>query len=261
MASSPVGIVSLGAGVQSSALLLLAIEGRFGDVPAAAVFADTQGEPAHVYEWLDFLEELVAPFPIHRCTAGNLGEDYARGRRRAAIPAYSRTAEGKPMLMSRFCSKTYKVEAIYRKVRELVGKGGRAESWIGISIDEAQRMKPTGKKWIANRWPLIEANLSRVDCLRIVEERTGRRPPKSACLFCPFHGDAQWLDLKRNHPEDFAKAVEFDARIRDIGGDKWDRERFLHRSLRPLDQVKFMHEDQAELFDQFGNECEGICGV
>lgn len=253
-------VISLGAGVQSSAMLLMGIDGHFGEKPDCAVFADTQGEPSHVYEWLDRLEREVAPFPVYRATRGNLGEDYLSGVRTAAIPAFTTTSAGDSTLMSRFCSRTFKVEVIYRKVRELVGPRGTAESWIGISTDEAHRMKPTGKKWITNRWPLIDARLSRSDCARYVKDRLGVEPPKSACLFCPFHGDAQWLDLKRNHPEDFAKAVEFDKAIRNMDYDRWDRPRFLHRSLVPLAQVKFRHEDQLAL-DGFGNDCEGICGV
>lgn len=38
-------VLSLGAGVQSTALALMAVEGRFGAVPDMAVFADTGWEP------------------------------------------------------------------------------------------------------------------------------------------------------------------------------------------------------------------------
>jgi hypothetical protein len=37
---------------------------------------------------------------------------------------------------------------------------------------------------------------------------------------------------------------------------------FLHRSLLPLDQVNFSGlENQFDMLDGFGNECEGMCGV
>lgn len=256
-------IISLGAGVQSSAMLLMALEGRFGDMPDCAIFADTGWEPGHVYEWLKVLTERVAPFPIHHVKERDLGEDYLKHRRRAAIPAFSTSGEGRPIMMSRFCSKSYKVEVIYRTARRIVGPKGQAESWIGISTDEAHRAgKSTGMKWITNRWPLIEAGLSRIDCFEYVLAKVGKRPPKSACIFCPFHGDKQWIDLKQNHPADFAKAVEFDREIRDIDGDQWDRPRFLHRSMVPLDKVQFMHESQLRMFeDGFGNECDGVCGT
>ncbi|MGV3617951.1 MAG: hypothetical protein ACO1SV_21710 [Fimbriimonas sp.] len=260
--NTPLRVISLGAGVQSSAMLLMALEGRFGDVPDAAVFSDTQCEPQEVYDWLLLLEAEVHPFPIIRCSVGNLGEDYLAGRRRAAIPAFSTTEEGETTMMSRFCSKTYKVEEIMRQVRKLGGRRCKAESWIGISTDEAHRgYKPSGRKWLTNRYPLLDNGIHRRDCIAFVEKRLGLRPPKSSCVFCPYHGDSQWINLKANHPEDFAKAVAFDEAIRNLTGDCWDRPRFLHRSLRPLREVEFMHENQGVLFDGFGNECEGVCGV
>jgi len=245
-------------------MLFMGLDGLFGDVPDAAVFADTQGEPRQVYDWLDRIEREVAPFPIHRVTVGDLIADYVDGRRRAAIPAYSTSHAGKPMMMSRFCSVTYKVEAIRRKVRELAGPNGRAESWIGISTDEAHRgFKPSGRLWLTNRYPLLEAGIDRSACREHIVARLGAEPPKSACVFCPFHSEAQWIDLKRNHPEDFARAVAIDERIRDMDNDRWDRPRFLHRSMQPLAQVEFRHENQSRFVfeDAFGNECEGVCGV
>lgn len=42
-------IISLGAGVQSSTLALMAAAGEIAPMPVAAIFADTQDEPASVY--------------------------------------------------------------------------------------------------------------------------------------------------------------------------------------------------------------------
>ena len=47
--------VSLGAGVQSSAMALMAAAGEISPMPRAAIFADTQAEPDSVYRWLDWL--------------------------------------------------------------------------------------------------------------------------------------------------------------------------------------------------------------
>jgi len=56
-------ILSLGAGVQSSTLALLATQGLVKPMPVAAIFADVKAEPAGVYKWLDYLEKLL-PFPV-----------------------------------------------------------------------------------------------------------------------------------------------------------------------------------------------------
>ena len=47
-------VLSLGAGVQSSTLALMIEKGEIPMVEAA-IFADTGGEPAVVYKWLDWL--------------------------------------------------------------------------------------------------------------------------------------------------------------------------------------------------------------
>lgn len=261
----PIRILSFGAGRQSTRLLIGGVAGMFEDMPDAAIFADTGGEPRFVYEWLDFITEFVKPFPIYRASIGNLGQDYVSGIRRAAIPAFTTSREGKPTMMSRFCSKTYKVELLARFSRKILdaSKGVGVESWIGISTDEAHRAyKPTGVKWRKNRYPLLEKDLSALACEEFVREVTGRTPPKSACVFCPYHNDSYWIDLKRNHPLDFGDACNFDDSIRDMDNDKWDQARFLHRSLRPLRQIEFLHENQGALtLDEFGNECEGACGL
>ena len=55
-------ICSLGAGVQSSTLVLMAARGELTPMPDAAIFADTGAEPEGVYTWLDELEKEI-PFP------------------------------------------------------------------------------------------------------------------------------------------------------------------------------------------------------
>ena len=67
-------ILSLGAGVQSSTLALMAAHGEITPMPDCAIFADTMGEPAEVYKWLDWLEKQL-PFPVYRVTAGNLQDE------------------------------------------------------------------------------------------------------------------------------------------------------------------------------------------
>jgi hypothetical protein len=72
---------SLGAGVQSSTLLLLALHGR---IPAfdAAIFADTGWEPAAVYLHLDRLRRLTAAggIPIIRVATGDIRVGEREGR-------------------------------------------------------------------------------------------------------------------------------------------------------------------------------------
>lgn len=60
-------VLSLGAGVQSTTLVLLALDGVLA-LPNCAVFADTGCEPAAVYTHLDRLAQRSRP-RASRCTA------------------------------------------------------------------------------------------------------------------------------------------------------------------------------------------------
>src|SRR4051794_37218529 len=70
-------ILSLGAGVQSTTVLLLALCGEFPHRLDCAIFADTGWEPKGVYEHLQWLEGKAKEggIPVHRVSAGNLKQD------------------------------------------------------------------------------------------------------------------------------------------------------------------------------------------
>lgn len=144
-----------------------------------------------------------------------------------------------------------------------VPRGTTAETWVGISTDEAVRMKPAREKWQETRWPLIEAGMSRQDCLEwFAEHYPGRVLAKSSCIGCPFHNDAQWRDMQREDPESFADAVFVDHAIRAGGTLRGMKdEQYMHRSLRPLDEVDFRNIEDLGQLNFFANECEGMCGV
>ena len=58
-------VISLGAGVQSSVMALMAARGELEPTVDACIFADTGGEPESVYSFLSYLEEEL-PFPVYR---------------------------------------------------------------------------------------------------------------------------------------------------------------------------------------------------
>jgi len=138
-------VLSLGAGVQSTTLALMAARGEIGPMPDCAIFADTGWEPKAVYEHLAWLRSPnVLPFPVHIVTAGNIRDGLVRGaqgERWASIPAFTKSASGKVGMIRRQCTKELKIVPIRRKVRELVGLTGKrspdrpvVEQWIGISL-------------------------------------------------------------------------------------------------------------------------------
>jgi hypothetical protein len=293
-------VLSLGAGVQSTTLALMAAHGEIGPMPDCAIFADTGWEPKAVYEHLAWLmSPNVLPLPVHIVSAGDIRADLiagAQGKRSASIPAFTRnvTPAGTEIpvlgendngesvvigtrllrtervdvgMIRRQCTGDYKIVPIRRKVREIAGLTRRrspktpvAEQWIGISFDEALRMKPSFENWQINRWPLIERRMSRRDCLCWLERHDYPVPPKSACIGCPFHSDAAWRHIRDTDPEAWANAVALDRKIR-TGFRGIRGEVFLHRSAVPLDQADLTTDADRGQLDLWPNECEGMCGL
>lgn len=272
--SDPIHIISLGAGVQSSVMSLMAAKGEITPMPSAAIFADTQAEPKSVYTWLDWLEKQL-PFPVRRVTAGNIIEDALRIRERkdkagfwspSAIPHYSINANGGHGHGPRQCTHDFKILPLMREARRTIKELGadRCVTWIGISLDEAARMKPSRVKYAEHRWPLIEMELTRAKCLAWMEANGFPKPPRSACVFCPYHNNTEWRRLIKEEPEEFQRAVQFErdyrATKRTTLRDK-NVEFFLHSKRVPLDQVDFSTEEERGQINMFNNECEGMCGV
>jgi len=266
-------VVSLGAGVQSSALVLMAKHGEITPMPDCAIFADTQAEPKEVYKWLDWLEKQL-PFPVHRITKGDIvSESFLvrtnekTGKKYIAVnaPTYMINKRGDKSMMSRQCTTVYKIYPIVKKIKELAKiKHGEKQvkviQWMGISYDEAHRMKPSKYHFIENRYPLIEKDFTRGHCLEWMKNNNYPRPPRSACYFCPFKSDAEWHDLKENNPEEFAMVVKYEKDLQKIVEEtNFKDPPFLHRSCVPIDEVKF---DINNTLDLFGNSCDsGHCGV
>jgi hypothetical protein len=201
--------ISLGAGVQSTTLALLAEEGALPR-PDVAIFADTGWEPAAVYEHLDRLEAAVS-FPVLRVSAGNLRDDAINpAHRYASVPYFVRNPDGSEGMGRRQCTSEYKLSPIRRKIRELLGAappdfrrvpGGRVcEQWVGFSTDEvgrANRQKDSdGVFYLTTRYPLLDLGMSRADCERWLRAHGWQSTAKSACIGCPFHGNAQWRQLR-----------------------------------------------------------------
>lgn len=277
-------VISLGAGVQSSTMALMAAQGEIGPMPDCAIFADVGWEPPEVYTWLDWLEKQL-PFPVHRVGGGNIREAHMElgtgmrvkgvsgdGKRlQIDIPVFTLDGDGNKGMIQRQCTKMYKLEPIYKFMRtELLGlayreraqKGVQVIQWIGISLDEIQRMKPSRTAWLHSRHPLIhDVPMHRLDCLEWMDEKYGVRPPRSACIGCPFHSDEEWRGI-RDNPESWADAVAFDRAIRSKGRDMGSgisNQLYLHSTCKPLEDVDL--DTETTQVDMFNMECEGMCGV
>lgn len=269
-------VLSLGAGVQSSTIALMAADCEIEPIDFA-IFADTGCEPGPVYEHLNWLMSgNVLPFQVHVVSAGSLIEEMLRsaagdvhswGRPPVFVKSSNSIKTGRGGKVTRQCTGDYKIDPIRAKVRELLGikKGRRVpkdilvEQVIGISWDEKRRAKPAPHEWVENVWPLIEKRMTRGDCLEWLKRKGYPQPPRSACTICPMRKNAEWRWLKDNDPIGWQQAVEVDHAIRNgMLGIKAEAV-YLHRSLRPLDQVDLTNDDDL-MGNLFMEECQGMCG-
>lgn len=266
-------VLSLGAGTQSSAMALMAAH---GDLPRPdyIIFSDTGWEPKYVYEWLEKLKTELAKFDLEVITVskGNIYEDTLNsletGERIASMPFFTKNRNtGEKGIIMRQCTSDYKIQPINQKVRELLGYKPRQQvkelvhMWKGITTDEVARIKDSTDKWIKFDYPLFEKGMDRLDAINYVRDKMGELPPKSSCVGCPFHNDDMWLEIKQKSPEDWEQAVELDKKIRNHP--KFRDELYLHKSCKPLDEVDFQENQVTfgDLFDDFDNECFGMCGL
>lgn len=264
-------IISLGAGVQSSCMALMAKHGEITPMPDAAIFADVGAEPKSVYDYLEYLKEQL-PFPVYTVMEKDgLLADIEKGisGKRCSNPPFYTREKGTKGILTRTCTVDFKIRPLTRKTKELAGIKGRlpkepvVTTWIGISLDEIQRMKESHTKWIKHRWPLIDLRMKRYECTNWMKKMGYKEPPRSACWFCPYHSNHEWRRLKEQEPEEFAKALELDERIRD-GVYNVRSQLFVHKEGIPLKDVDLRTDEdkgQGTFFSRWNEECDGMCGM
>lgn len=276
-------ILSLGAGIQSSTVFLMAVKGllpRFN----AVIFADTGWEPNLVYRHLAALKEIgeATGMPVTVVSRGNIRQDTlvsqvngrkSEGKRFASMPFFV-LKDGATQMIRRQCTKEYKIEPIERHIkREILGLRPRqrapkeivVEQFFGISVDEVFRLHDSRVSWKRHVFPLcgypvkyLPKEFSRDDCrIWLRENFPNLDVPRSACLGCPFHNDREWREI-RNNPDEWKDVVGFDRQIRRMHRMQFPV--FLHRSARPLDEIDFRSAEEMGQ-NNFLNDCTGMCGV
>jgi hypothetical protein len=275
-------IISLGLGVQSTALYLMS---SMGQIPRAdyAIFADTGKEGSGTYQYMEFLKQWQANnngIPLIVCQDKNLYADLLdkeRSKRFSSIPAFTQSENGSIGMLRRQCTAEYKIFVVDNYIRDhiyQVPKGTRRPRtglWHGITLDEVERMSLPHEAWKVNTYPFLGQQsrkngetapiswskpMSRQDVIRWYVLHELPIPPKSSCVFCPYQSDHSWAMKKINEPDDFAAAVLVDEAIRNSTGKGINNPVYLHRSCRPLAQVVFDTGQKEEW-----GECSGNCHV
>lgn len=254
-------VLSLGAGVQSTTLALMAAHGEIGPMPDCAIFADTGDEKASTLRHLDWLRSgNVLPFPVHIVAKGERLSN-AQARQGGIVPFFTAAGRGG----RRSCTKNWKGRELYREQRRLLGfrprqhiPDGLIEVWTGFSVDEVVRAGAAWDQGTVARFPLLERSMTRQDCIRWLIEHEYPVPVNSACRFCPFQDDVEWARIKRDEPDEFAQACAVDVSLRLPGSGRVPQ--YVHRSGKPLAEVDLSTAEERGQGNML-MVCEAGCGL
>ena len=248
--------LSLGWGVQSFTLAAMAALGELPK-PDVCIHADTRHEFSLTYKFRELYTSWLEKHGLRVVVVVATHEkkniiDKWGGMQ---LPAFTQGRDGHGQIR-RQCTHEWKI----RPMRQWLQKNRNkqpVEIWLGISTDEALRMRQSDVKYITNYYPLIEMGMSRKDCKDWLINHDFPVPPKSACTFCPFHTTKEWRHIKAN-PQDWNEAVGVDQMIRNARPPDF---LYLHPSRKPLMTVDFRTMEEKGQMRLWDEECSGMCGV
>lgn len=240
-------VCSFGGGTNSTAMLIGMVER--GEKCDLIVFADTGGEKPYTYEHIiDMSKWLVAhnmpSIQTVRGTAPKMIEDDSLEGECLRIKALPSIAYG-----YKKCSQKWKIAPINMYVGKFCKERGIDPAsvirMIGFDADETRRAKDFPNE----KYPLIEWNWGRDECVNAIKRAGLKLPGKSACFFCPSSKKHEILQLKRDYPDLAARAVamENNAELTHIKGLGRD---FAWRDLLAWNEAQidmFPHESRIEI--------------
>lgn len=235
-------VLNLGAGVNSTALLLYLVE---NDMPLQeVVFADTGAEMIETYEYLPRIEKFCSDLNIQFSTVKSpLGSLQFLCEREHIIPSR----------LSRWCTYKFKI----RPIAEHLKPRGMHIQYFGISSEESHRANPKGRNANAIRkFPLVEKGIDRLGCIDIIKHQGWPIPVKSGCFFCPFQSLKGWHHLYLNDPKRYAEAEQLEK-----NNSRYPNFIF---NTRPLSSMKNRFGDGTAKIEEwfYAPKCEsGYCFV
>ena len=247
----PIRAISYGGGVQSTALIVLAVQGI---IDADIALMSNVGDDSELPQTMDYVRNIIQPWakdrgfaveildPIKHGQKTTLFQEITKeGSNRTLIPVFGE--KGNPL--GRACTADFKVRVINRWLREHgASKNNRATVLLGISTDEIERAGRGKEESISVReYPLLKLGHDRTACSQIIRDAGLPVPPKSSCFFCPFHSETTWRELRRDEPALFEKAQELEDHlqnrniIRGVEKQVWLTRKGALNKLRLSDQI------------------------
>jgi hypothetical protein len=231
VSGEPVIVWSCGGGVQSSAIAALICKGKLPK-PDYAVIVDVGYEKASTFENVrEVLQPALAQVGVSLQiirTTDYRDNDLFDGSGHLIVPGFRRNADGSITKFDTHCSGPWKQKVVMKWLREQGVE--RAHGWLGISADERRRMHPSPFKWYTWEYPLIKLGMDRVACHIAIYSMGWERVRHTSCYMCPQQDDEQWRYTRHYYPEDWARAVEVEQRVRER-----EPNLYLHRTAQPLE--------------------------
>jgi 3'-phosphoadenosine 5'-phosphosulfate sulfotransferase (PAPS reductase)/FAD synthetase len=233
-------ILSFGAGLNSTALLLFLINNNY---PLdEVIFADTGGELPETYAHLgtvnNYLIKHDIPLRIVRSKSGTL---YNKCMQRKVIPSQ----------VWRWSTRDYKITPIYSYYRSL---NVHVNQYLGIAYEERDRMRESCAEYVTNIFPLIDNKLDRQDCIDLIYLTDYEFPTlhRSGCFFCPFNSLSRWKELYEKHKELYQKALELEENSK-----HFPKQRLMKLTLRGLQEKFERNESLPDI--QIKRLCSSEC--
>lgn len=270
-------VFATGSGVQSTAALVLAVQGRINF--RTFLFANVGDDSEHPAT-LRYFREIAMPYAaangidlheLHRVKRDGSTETlYGRLTREGSrsLPIPIRMSNGAPG--TRSCTADFKIKVIGKWLK---AHGASAASpatvGVGISSDEIQRINARKTEpYERLAYPLVGLpagedtglRLRRSDCAQIIRDAGLPVPPKSACYFCPFHRPETWHDQRRSEPDLFAKSCDLEDLLNDRRDVLGKDHVYLTRFAKPLRVAIPDGVDLLPLFAEDDAHCDnGWC--
>ena len=226
--------VSMGMGVNSVAMMLLMLDQK---EDFEAIFVDHGTDWPETYEYFDMFQIWLEE-NNHRLITVLKPDVEGYGN----IYKYYWKHKWVPSFMARICTDKFKIRPIHKYVKK------PCFMLLGIDFGEIKRARISSNKGIENRYPLIEHEIDRDGCKKIISDHGLPIPIKSGCYICPFQRVGQWRELRMIHPELFCKAQQLEDRNMKHRASIGKKPFTLNNSGKRLKTV--VDEDQMNLFQE-----------
>ncbi|HEA67787.1 MAG TPA: hypothetical protein ENI07_13335 [Desulfobacterales bacterium] len=218
--------LSFGGGVNSVAMYLYMLD---EGMEFEAVFVDHGTDWPETYEYVEMFKQLY-PLTVLKPDVQGFSNLYEYSWHYRMVPSFIR----------RWCTAKFKIRVMekYYKTPCFV--------CIGFDAGEAHRAKLSASKGAENRFPLIEAEIDRDGCKKLIKRHGLPVPMKSGCYICPFQRVGQWKGLRVKHTDLFCKAQQLEKRNLTYRAGRGKSPMYIMK--KPLSEV--VNERQVKLWKE-----------